>query len=572
MPSPNDPSAGVAALTQTGAPYEMRTVEIAGIPKRVFCNAPQSLGAAYRRCSEYAPRVFSVYGDQRLSYGEALGKAAALSRTLAARYGVTRGSRVAIAMHNRPEWMLAFIAITALGATAVLINSRGTAAEIAAALAETDVALVIADDARARLIAQSDHRYPLLVTDMPEPEEQSLAGACSGWENATLESVATQPDDEAVVMFTSGTTGGSKAVLLDQLGVITGLTNIQFSMAVIGQRIAARHDPATLAAIAARQPSTLLAVPLFHSSGCYSIFLSNLLRGGKVVILPKWNAAQALDLIEREQIMAFSGSPTMLWDMLRIDRSERNLDSLLSLGVGGQALQPQLLRETVAAFPRAVMGGGYGMTEANGSVCLIAGEDLLQRPTSSGQVIATAELCLTDNDGKPVAPGEVGEITVRGAMVMRGYCKRPEETAAVLRNGWLLTGDLGYLDADGYLYVIDRKKDIVISGGENIACSEVEAVAMEYPGVTEVGAFGVPDARLGEILVLAVVTADGRTVDTAALKNHIAAALAIYKVPRDIFYCAELPRNALGKLNRNELRLRYRRQQAGADTAPHGQP
>jgi acyl-CoA synthetase (AMP-forming)/AMP-acid ligase II len=291
--------------------------------------------------------------------------------------------------------------------------------------------------------------------------------------------------------------------------------------------------------MANRQPSALLAVPLFHSSGCYSIFLSNLLRGGKIVILQKWHAAQALELIERERITAFSGAPTMMWDLLRLDRSGRDLSCLLSIGVGGQALQPHLLREIVAAFPNAILGGGYGMTESNGSVCLIAGEELLLRPTSSGRVLAAADIKLVDDDDAEVEAGAVGEICLRGAMLMRGYCRRPDETATALRGGWLHTGDLGRLDADGYLHVIDRKKDIVIS-------------------VVEAAAFGVSDARLGEILVLAVVT--NRTVDAQVLKDHVAERLAIYKVPRALLHSAELPRNALGKVNRNELRRLYNAQ------------
>jgi acyl-CoA synthetase (AMP-forming)/AMP-acid ligase II len=371
-----------------------------------------------------------------------------------------------------------------------------------------------------------------------------------------LSAAQLQPDDEAIIMFTSGTTGGSKAVLLTQRAVMTGIMNIQYSMAVIGARIQALQVAAD-DSFAARQSSSLLAVPLFHSSGCFSVFLSNLLRGGKVVILPKWNAERALALIEEEQIMAFSGAPTMLWDLLRQDRSGRDLNCLLSLGVGGQALQPHLLREIVAAFPRAMLGGGYGMTESSGSVCLIAGEDLIQRPTSSGHVLAAADLRLVDEQGVEVDAGAVGEICLRGAMVMRGYCKRPNDTAAVLRDGWLHTGDLGRLDAEGYLYVIDRKKDIVISGGENISCTEVEGAAMEHPALLEAAAFGVVDERLGEMLVMAIVPKADHAIDDRVLKEHVAQRLAIYKVPRAVMVCAVLPRNALGKVNRNELRERF---------------
>lgn len=534
-----------ARLTAAGGPFEMDTLDLDGVPTRVFRQGPATLAEVYAVAAGFHERVFCTLEDRCIGYRELFGRAAALADHLAVDHGT--GARIAIAMQNSPEWMIAFVAITALGATAVLVNSRGTPAEMDAALTTADATLTIADAPRAAALAGR----PLLVTGA------DFDRATAGWEQAELRPVPRRPEDEALVMFTSGTTGGSKAVLLDQRGVTTGLMNIQFSMAVIGARLAQRYGADAIAAAAARQPSALLAVPLFHASGCYSIFLSNLLRGGRIAILPKWNAAQALSLLARERITAFSGAPTMLWDLLRQDRGGYDLSALMSVGVGGQALQPQLLREIVAAFPQAILGGGYGMTESNGSVCLIAGEDLLNRPTSSGRVLATADLKLVDDDDREVAQGAVGEICLRGAMLMRGYCKRPEDTAKVLRGGWLHTGDLGRLDTDGYLHVIDRKKDIIISGGENIACTEVEGAAIEHPAVAEAAAFGIADERLGESLVLAVVALPGASLDPQALKDHIAQRLAIYKVPRQLFTCEELPRNALGKIDRNALRRRY---------------
>lgn len=549
------------ALIEPGAPFELETIACNGVATRVFARGPRNLADIYRTASAYGGRVFCVQEGREWGYDELWRRAAALAALLAA-HGCGPGRRVAIAMHNRPEWMIAFIAVTAAGGTAVLVNSRGTPAEITAALEVTDAQMAIADGARAQALTGRSRLRLLVVTDDaadagPLPPHITFANACANWRQAELKPLKMAPKDEALVMFTSGTTGGSKGVLLDQRGVATGLMNIQYSMAVVGARIAARV-PAPPSDAAARQPCALLAVPLFHSSGCYSIFLSNLMRGGKIVILPKWNAARALDLIERERISAFSGSPTMLWDLLRLDHGGRDLRCLVSVGVGGQALQPALLREIAAAFPGAIIGGGYGMTEANGSVCLIAGEDLLRRPTSSGRPIASADLIVADDHGSEMPTGELGEICVRGAMVMRGYCKRPDDTAAVLRDHWLRTGDLGRFDAQGYLHVVDRKKDIVISGGENISCTEVEGVAMEYPGVAEAAAFGVADERLGEILVLALVQRE--PLDGTALQNHIAGRLAIYKVPRALMHCAELPRNALGKVDRNALRRRYLQQ------------
>lgn len=551
-----------AGLTAPGAPFELRTQEIEGVPRRVFCNAPQTLVDVYRAAAPYEARVFAVSDGERITYGEALRKAAALAGFIE-RGGSLRGRRIAIAMHNRPEWMIAFIAVTALGASAVLVNSRGTAAEINAALDETGVELVIADETRA-LLASADGRARRQIVARDPGSTQPLPlhsvgfdEAIAGWETARLEPASIDPEAEAVVMFTSGTTGGAKGALLSHRSVLTGLMNIQFSMAVVGARLTALYGAEAMAAAAQRQPSAMLCVPLFHSSGCYAIFLSNFLRGGKIVILRKWNAEQAVELIEREQVAAFSGSPTMLWDLLRVDRSGRDLGALVSVGIGGQALQPQLMREIIAAFPRAILGAGYGMTEVNGSVCMIAGQELLERPTSSGRIIPSAEVRIVDDEGADVAAGAVGEIWVRGAMLMRGYCNRPDATAEVLRDGWLRTGDLARLDDDGYLHVIDRKKDIVIAGGENISCTEVEGAIMEHPAVAETAVFGIADDRLGERLVAAVVVSPGHLLDAETLKQHVAERLAIYKVPREVFFCGPLQRNALGKVNRNDLRRQF---------------
>jgi len=547
-----------AGLTAPGAPFELRSIEIEGAPRRVFCNAPQTLADVYRSVKQYEERVFTVYNGEHMNYSEALRKAAALGQHIEARGGAVRGARIAIAMNNRPEWMIAFIAVTAIGATAVLINSRGTAPEIKAALDHTDATLVIADAQRAQLLADDARDLIVVRDDAAAPARAvDFNAAVAGWENASLEPAAIDPEDEAVVMFTSGTTGGAKAALLTHRSVLTGLMNIQFSMAVVGARLTALYGAEAMAAAAKRQPSAMLCVPLFHSSGCYAIFLSNFIRGGKVVILPKWNAAQAVELIEREQVAAFSGSPTMLWDLLRTDRSGRDLSTLVSVGIGGQALQPQLMREIIAAFPRAILGAGYGMTEVNGSVCMVAGQELMDRPTSSGRIIPSAEVRIVDDNGADVAPGETGEIWVRGAMTMRGYCKRPEATAEVLSDGWLRTGDMARIDDEGYLHVIDRKKDIVISGGENISFTEVEGAAIEHPAIAETAAFGVDDERLGERLILAVVVKDGHQLNEEALKQHVAERLAIYKVPREIYFRGPLQRNALGKVNRNDLRKEF---------------
>lgn len=549
----------VAQLTAPGAPFELQSVVIDGIAQQMYRHAPATLGEIYHSAAANAGRVLCVHDGVHTNYAEIWGKAAALGDFLSAQIRPARGARIAIAMCNRPEWLIAFIAVTALGATAVLINSRGSAAEMAAALRETDTVLLIADEACARLAMRSGVELPLLVAGentVPGTPWSAFNKAIAGWERAVLRPAALRPDDDALIIFTSGTTGRPKAALLSQRGVVSGVMNIQFSMAMIGAQLAARDTPPAPAA----QAVTLLAMPLFHTSGCYSVFLSSLLLGGRIVMLEKWNAAHALQLMAQERVNAVSAAPSMLRDIVRADRSGLDLSALLSIGVGGQTSHPQLLRELQAAFPQAVLGTGYGLTEANGSVCLVAGADLLASPTRSGRIIGPVQVRLVDDHGAEVASGEIGEIWLRGPMLMRGYCKQPEATAQVLRDGWLRTGDLARLDSDGYLHVLDRRKNIVISGGENISCTEVENAVTEHPAVAEAAAFGVPDERLGEKLVVAVVPAPGQTVSFSALKKHAAAQLAVYKLPRDVLFCERLPRNALGKVIRTELRRRYLQQ------------
>lgn len=560
-------SATSATATKVGAGnnssmdgFELLTTRIDGIETRTFAGMPRSLGDVYRSLGAYDDRVLIVSEQGRLTYGETLRKAAALASFLTSRGLAREGDRIAIAMHNCPQWTIAFIAITALGASAVLINNRSTSHEIAAALADTEPTAIIADAPCARRINRVGCKpaMALIVTHdtaaCPAADAISFDEAIADWERATLDPVARAPEDEAVVMFTSGTTGTAKGVLLSHRGVLTGLMNIQYSMNIIGARARSERGASPLPA---PQPAALLAVPLFHTSGCYSIFLSNLIRGGRIVMLRKWHPQRAIELIAQERIAAFSGPPSMLWDLVHARREGLDLDSLLSIGVAGQELRPALLRAIATAFPHAIIGRGYGMTEANGSVCLIAGDELLCRPTSSGRVIATADIKLVDEAGEEVRPGSAGEICLRGAMLMQGYCKRPEDTTTALRDGWLYTGDIGRLDEDGHLHIIDRKKDIIISGGDKISCSEVERAALEHPAVADAAAFGVADRRLGEVVAIAIMLKPDCLVDSFALKNHVAVQLAIYKVPRLIMYCSTLPRTTLGKINRQELRNRF---------------
>lgn len=341
---------------------------------------------------------------------------------------------------------------------------------------------------------------------------------------------------------------------------MTALQTNQYSNALIGAQMAARYG-INLETMAANRPQscTLLMFPLFHVSGCHSVLLPALANGGKIVLMRRWNAKTALGLVESEKITVFPGVPTMHWDLLQVpDREKYDLSSMSSMSIAGQATPLPLLEAIKEAFPTAVLGVGYGMTETNGAITLAIGEDLLGAPTSCGRAVATTEIRLMADDGSWAAPGEDGEICVRGATIMSGYDNRPEANAEAFRNGWFCTGDVGYLDEDGRLYIVDRKTDMVISGGENIYCAEVERVLLQHPAVLEGSTFGVPDDRLGEKLVAVVRFRDDGQADAHGIVAFLGEHLAAYKVPKDIVITGEpLPLNAAGKILKGKLRETY---------------
>lgn len=528
----------VERLTAPGTPFAIG--ERGGV--RCFTAAPPDLGALIEGARRFGPATMIVEGEQRMSYDEVFARAAALSGEL----GVAPGDRVAIAMRNRSAWMVAFLAVVRTGGVAVLVNSRGAPAELRAALDDVSPGLVLADAERAALIAASGYPGRVLTAEaFPEAGEGPPPHLAA-------------PDDPAAILFTSGTTGRVKGAVLTHRNLVHSLMSVQLSGLMVLHGIAAQYGVAPEAIIAqAPQPATLLVYPLFHISGLAAGFLSPLLSGGKIVIMRRWDADEALRLIAAERITMLSAVPTMLWDLInRSDLEQADLSSLTNVASGGQALPVNLLEAVRNACPAAMMGTGYGMTETAGSVAMAVGADFVRKPSAAGRVLELAEVRILDSEGRELSDGEAGEIVVRSPMVMAGYWNRPEETAAVLSpDGWLKTGDIGLIDDEGFIFIVDRKKDMVISGGENIYCAEVERVMGEMPGVAECAAFGVPDERLGELLVAVAV---GEGLDEAAIVATVAERLARYKAPARVAIVTEpLPRNAVGKIDKIALRARW---------------
>jgi len=569
-------------LTAPGAAFELIDTDLRGYHCRIFRHAPATLPEFYSRLDWRADRDFLVYGGERLSFAATWARSAALAVALHGRFRIGPGSRVGLALRNLPEWIIAFLAVSRLGAVPVLLNSRGAAAELVHARDLTRCALLFADGRCGRELARTGASpVPWFVVadsaasgadaerDAADLDAARAAGAGDFAEllragaDGTPPEVRVGPLDPAMILFTSGTTGRARGAVLCHIGTTHAIHANLFSGALVGRRIAARLG-VPLEQLAARMPqvSQLLVFPLFHTSGVHSGFLATLARGGKIVLMRRWHAAAALELIARERITQFPAVPTMLWDLVHEPLAGApDCSTLTSVSTGGQGLPAGLLAELVRRFPNAVPGTGFGLTESTGAVALAVGEEFLAHPHAAGRVLPTAAVRIVGPDDRLLPPGEPGEICLRGITIMLGYDGEPEETARALdAEGFLRTGDIGYIDADGFICVVDRKKDMVISGGENIWCAEVERVLLASPDVLEAAAFGVPDARLGERLVAVVVprAGSGARLTPAAMQALVGAQLAAYKVPGEVVVqAAALPRNQLDKVDKRVLRQRY---------------
>ena len=531
-----------ATVTAPGTPFEIGEQD--GL--RFFVNAPSDLNQLIEGARRFGDQICVVDFDgpeseRRLSFADMF----AWRDRLAGHLGIGRGERVAICMRNRAEWMAAFMAVIKLGGVAVLLNSRGSAADLLSMVEEVTPSLVLADAERAALLANAGYDGRLIDMGQPLEDKETAAG----------DGLTAQPGDPCAILFTSGTTGRVKGAVLSHRSLITGLLGTQLTGSMVLHNMAQEYGM-PVEALAAKVPpqAILLVSPLFHISGLGSGFLAPMLSGGKIVIMRRWNAEEAVSLIESERVTQLSTVPTMLWDMVHRARlTDADLSSVRNIGSGGQALPLNLLEEVRALCPHAMMGVGYGMTETSGAIAQAVGADFLARRASAGRVLPLVDLRIEREDATVCGANETGEIIVRSAMIMSGYWNRPEDTAKTFTpDGWLRTGDIGFQDEEGYIFIVDRAKDMVISGGENIYCAEVERVLSEMPQVTECATFGIADERLGEALV-AVVQAEG--LDERAIIDWVAERLATYKAPVRVAFSREpLPRNQAQKINKIALR------------------
>ena len=542
----------IAEVTVAGGPFEIVGANVLGIEMNVFKNCPPSLRELFASMKLRADQPFIVYEDETYTFGQVAELADALGAVLVERYGVKKGDRVSIAMRNYPEWIVSFIAVTSIGAISVSINALWTADELEYAVADSGSKVVIADDARiARMHAACVKHGARIIAVRPEGP---LPAGVDRWSDfvtpgTALPAVDIGPDDDATILYTSGTTGRPKGAVSTHRAVLQSLLAFACRAEIDKVRnLAAANtdDP----------PAFILIVPLFHVTGGVAVLLSCVAGGSKLVIMYKWEVERALQLIERERVTNFVGVPTQSWDLVNSPNfANYDTSSLRRIGGGGAPAPAKLVEKVAASFPKGAPNLGYGMTETNAYGPQNAAEDFVAHPTSTGRSVPTMELDIRDPDRTSLPVGQRGEIWFKGPMLIRGYWEKPEATAETIVDGWLCSGDIGRIDAEGFVYVEDRAKDMILRGGENVYCAEVEGAIYEIAAVHEAAVFGVPHERLGEEVGVAIHLNDEMSLTADELRAHVGARLAAFKVPTHVFILTEpLPRNAAGKFLKRELR------------------
>jgi len=471
------------------------------------------------------------------------------------------GDHVAIAMRNYPEWMMAHWAVNSIGAAIVGMNAWWVADEMDYALNDSKPKVLIADDRRLEAFAQIQEKHPdIKVVSVREPNSPVEATdlLCAMVDGAQLPEIDIDPDSVAYIFYTSGTTGRPKGAQLTNRGCITNVLNVvSMGRAFATASALAKSEDASDIDVQSPPPATsLIATPLFHVTANNCAVQAGTLAGNRFVLMYKWDTVEALKLIEAEGVNMLSAVPMMTRELLtHPDFNDYDTSSLASMGGGGAAVQPDLVKKVDAVTKKARPAQGYGMTEVCGIITYIAGDVFVERPSSCGYLAPTFDGKVIDENGKELPVGEMGEICVKGAAVIKGYLNRPEATAETIVDGWLHTGDIGYFDEEGFLYLVDRAKDMILRGGENIYGAEVEFAVFDHPAVLECVAFAVPDERLGEEVGVAIHLKDGAMLDASGLREHLSTRLAAFKVPKYIWFLAEpLPRNANGKFLKRELR------------------
>jgi acyl-CoA synthetase (AMP-forming)/AMP-acid ligase II len=555
----------IGGITSDGGPLAVGTATVHGTVLPAFSAAPPSLREFFATFFAInGPKEFLVFNDERLTFEQVHARGLEFAAMLQHRHGIAKGDRVAITMRNYPEWIIAFIGILQLGAIAIPMNAWWTADELDYGLKDSGARLVIADEERARRLAALSCSAAVLTVRTSEAVAASFGFARTEDELAlapktTWYTCEIAPEDDATIMYTSGSTGSPKGAVSSHRAIVSGTLNYLVAGLALLSLSQASGAPQP------DQQVMLLNVPLFHITGSVPVMLVSVAIGRKMIIMYKWDAGEALRLIEKERVTYFVGVPTMSLELMQHpDHDTYDLSTLVDIASGGAPRPPEHVERLAKTFAGKNPVQGYGLTETNGVGAGNFRDNYRAKPASTGRAAAPlVELRIADGDG-PVGAGlpsgSVGEVCIRSVCNCRGYWNKPDATLiAFPGDGWFRSGDLGYLDEEGYLFIVDRKKDIIIRGGENISCQEVESAIYIHPAVAEVSVFGLPDERLGEIVGAVVHPKAGAHLDPDVLRHFAAEHLSSFKVPAQIWISdAPLPKLGSGKIDKVTLRKQYR--------------
>ena len=543
-----------AAVGGPGSPFEVLEVESDGVTSRTFKNAPSNLRQFFDT-ARGLDETFIVYEDEEWTFAEVMEDVDALGYALVNRFGVAPGDRVGIAMRNYPEWIISFAAILSIGAISVSMNAWWTEQELEYAVNDAELSVMIGDSERIERGNGACQRANVRMIGVRLDELAPLAPHVEHWRDVVVRGhampeVALDADMDATILYTSGTTGFPKGAVSTHGAICQTVMAFSSGAAV---QVARRSTDKTGSDLT---PCFILIVPLFHVTGCIPVMMTCFSFHVKLVMMYRWEPERALQLIERHQVTNFVGVPTQSWDLIESPHfAEYDTSSLASVGGGGAPAPPTLMSRLNDSFQNGRPGLGYGMTETNAYGPRIEGDDSLTHPNATGSVpTLVMEVEIRDESRRALGANESGEIWMKSPTLIRGFWRKPEATAETLVDGWLRSGDLGRIDDDGYLYVEDRVKDMIIRAGENIYSAEVEAAIYEHPAVYEAAVFGLPDERLGEIVACAVMLKPGEYLSEDGLRLHLRTRLANFKVPTRVAFTNEpLPRNAAGKFLKREM-------------------
>ncbi len=541
-------------LLEAGGLFAVQPMQVRGIAyERVFLASNLSLRDFLSMAMmKVADREFIVHGDMRMTIAETWAASAQIADVLMREHDIGPGKRVAIAMRNYPEWIIAYFGIIATGATVVPLNAWWKSEELQYSLEDSGTQIVFCDEKRMGLLEPIKEALGLKTILV----RSKASGADDYWDKcigraktSDMPKTPVDPDSDFCILYTSGSTGKPKGVMLTHRGAISALLSWAFLSEVIKTlRPETNFIP--------DDPKILMVLPLFHVTASHSLVLLSFIMGRTMVMMDRWEADKALSLIKKEKITNFTGVPTMTHELVALAKPGE-LDSMVDITTGGAKRPEQHVAEQFDKFPKIVPGSGYGLTETNALGSHIALIDYVKRPGSACRVIPPlSEFAIWGEDDKPLPIGEVGEVVIKSPANFRGYLNMPEETARSLtEDGWFRTGDLGKFDEEGFLYIVDRVKDLIIRGGENISCLEVENAIYKFPGIAEVSVFAVPDDRLNEIVGAAIFPKQGVDLDLTALIEFLREGLAGFKVPERIWVSPQkLLRGGTGKIDKRAVR------------------